>query len=128
MYTNMRQLNNEMKEGFVCILGGAHNMLRSRQSILSHYLHDNETHVTLIKMLCKNCYISTYARTDMLRPFASDPDDGKSKTKALEEHFDNYYKNDDFLVVNEKTIIGAEAEEKPQVSIYYALFKDQPQW
>ncbi|XZF12983.1 hypothetical protein ACTHGU_14450 [Chitinophagaceae bacterium MMS25-I14] len=127
MYTNISELKPEMQEGFVCILGGSHNMLGSNQSLLSKYLSNNPGNIVLIKMLCRNCYTASYFTATALTPFAHDPDDTRSQTEELAASFDDHYTKDGYRLVNEKNMLKDDAKNNKQVSIYYALFKDQPQ-
>ena len=78
---------------------------------------------TIIQMVCKNCYVTSYYGSNVLTKIMTDYN-GK-KEDIFYDISDRYYKPGYYSLVNQKEIKEFNGEYNP-IPTFFIFFKDQP--
>jgi hypothetical protein len=123
MAANLAQLRHN-GAGFLCITGLGHTTLH-KKTMLKRYLDNNPAaKVTLVNMMCKNCYTSSYFKSSVI-PMIADYED--RNLAYMEANFEKFYHPDTYTLLNQHQFTDLPGGYNA-IPTYYVLFKDQPRW
>lgn len=124
MCQNLLQLKKLKDNRFICVLGVGHMTLHSKTDLLVRYIENTSAeNITLLQMICKNCYLTSYFGSNILWPMVADYE-GK-KDNIFSGIYDQFYKPGYYSLINQKEIKALSGDYN-KVPTYYILFKDQP--
>lgn len=123
MAENLAQLRHS-GSGFLCITGLGHTTLH-KKTMLKRYIENNPaSKVTLVNMMCKNCYTSSYFKSSVI-PMIADYED--RNLSYMEASFEKFYHPESYALLNQNQFAGLPGGYNA-IPTYYILFKDQPRW
>ncbi len=124
MCENLQKIRNPNGKNFICILGIGHLSMHSKKSLLSRYISaTGQSNNTIIQMVCKNCYVTSYYGSNELTKIMTDYN-GK-KEDVFYDISDRYCKPGYYSLVNQKEIKEFNGEYNP-IPTFFIFFKDQP--